>query len=416
MKAVVDDGAVRGIAQRTGQDRSQESLAKMSGGRVTGDRGVSAGEGVAAVRLSRITHRFGNFTALNDVSLEVRPGEFVTLLGQSGSGKSTLLRIIAGLTTPSEGQVFIDGVDVSAFPTQRRGVGFVFQNYALFPHLTVFENIAYPLRIRAIKQPEIQRRVEQALARVNLHGLGDRYASQLSGGQQQRVAVARALVYEPSVLLMDEPLGALDRKLRKHMQIELRQLQQDLRISCVYVTHDQEEALTMSDRIAVMQAGRIFQIGDPVTVYRHPVSSLVADFVGSTNLFECRVREVASDGSVLLETSAKTQFRVASFPGVATGLACRVAVRPEFIRIDEAPAEIAFAARVAKVTFVGNVIDIQCALDTGELISVEIGGNRKDLVAVGERIRIGWDGADMGIFPASRQDQETKLNQRGEGG
>ncbi len=373
----------------------------MSRGTTREDRDVGTERRVAAVRLSHITHRFGNFTALDDVSLEVWPGEFVTLLGQSGSGKSTLLRIIAGLTTPSEGQVFIDGADVSTVPTQRRGVGFVFQNYALFPHLTVFENIAYPLRIRAMKQPEIRQRVEQALARVNLHGLGSRYAAQLSGGQQQRVAVARALVYEPSVLLMDEPLGALDRKLRKHMQIELRQLQQDLRISCVYVTHDQEEALTMSDRIAVMQAGRIFQIGDPVTVYRHPVSSFVADFVGSTNLFDCRVSEILSDRSVLLETLAKTQFRVPSFPGAAAGLACRAAVRPEFIRIDAGGAEIGFPATVTKITFVGNVIDVQCALDSGELVDVEISGNRKDLVTIGQRIEVGWDCADMGIFPAS---------------
>ena len=253
-------------------------------------RETGAASRVAAVRLSQITHRFGSFTALDHVSLDVGQGEFVTLLGQSGSGKSTLLRIIAGLTAPTEGQVFINGADMSSVPAQRRGVGFVFQNYALFPHLTVFENIAYPLRIRSMKTAEIRQRVDQALARVNLHDLGNRYATQLSGGQQQRVAVARALVYEPAVLLMDEPLGALDRKLREHMQIELRQLQQDLRISCVYVTHDQEEALTMSDRIAVMQAGRIHQIGDPVTVYRHPVSSFVADFVGSTNLFECHVR------------------------------------------------------------------------------------------------------------------------------
>jgi putative spermidine/putrescine transport system ATP-binding protein len=374
----------------------------MSRSQAPDGRGTSAATRVAAVRLSRITHRFGTFTALDDVSLDVWPGEFVTLLGQSGSGKSTLLRIIAGLTTPSAGQVFINGADVSSVPTQRRGVGFVFQNYALFPHLTVFENIAYPLRIRSMKAPEISQRVSQALARVNLHELGDRYAAQLSGGQQQRVAVARALVYEPAVLLMDEPLGALDRKLRKHMQIELRQLQQDLRISCVYVTHDQEEALTMSDRIAVMQAGRIHQIGDPVTVYRHPVSSFVADFVGSTNLFECRVREVSPDASVLLATDAGTLFRVAGFRGAAPAHACHVTVRPEFIRLGDAmPAEISFAASVAKVTFVGNVIDVTCALDSGEIVNAELAGNTKDLVAAGDRVRIGWDFADMGIFPDS---------------
>jgi putative spermidine/putrescine transport system ATP-binding protein len=374
----------------------------MSRSQAPDGRETSAASRVAAVRLSRITHRFGTFTALDDVSLDVWPGEFVTLLGQSGSGKSTLLRIIAGLTTPSAGQVFIKGADVSSVPTQRRGVGFVFQNYALFPHLTVFENIAYPLRIRSMKAPEISQRVGQALARVNLHELGNRYAAQLSGGQQQRVAVARALVYEPAVLLMDEPLGALDRKLRKHMQIELRQLQQDLRISCVYVTHDQEEALTMSDRIAVMQAGRIHQIGDPVTVYRHPVSSFVADFVGSTNLFECRVREVSPDASVLLATDAGTLFRVAGFRGAAPAHACHVTVRPEFIRLGDAmPAEISFAASVAKVTFVGNVIDVTCALDSGEIVNAELAGNTKDLVAAGDRVRIGWDFADMGIFPDS---------------
>jgi spermidine/putrescine ABC transporter ATP-binding subunit len=381
-------------------DHARESAAAMNRDRAAGDRRPGGAARVAAVRLSHITHHFSAFKALDDVSLDVWPGEFVTLLGQSGSGKSTLLRIIAGLTTPTEGRVFINGADVSTVPTQRRGVGFVFQNYALFPHLTVFENIAYPLRIRGTKAPEIQRRVEQVLARVNLHGLGGRYAAQLSGGQQQRVAVARALVYEPAVLLMDEPLGALDRKLRKHMQIELRQLQQDLKISCVYVTHDQEEALTMSDRIAVMQAGRIFQVGDPVTVYRHPVSSFVADFVGSTNLFECRVREIARDGTVLLATEKGTAFRVPAYAGAAAGGACHVAVRPEFVRIGEtAPAEIAFAARVAKVTFVGNIIDITCALDSGDIVSVEIAGNRRDLVTVGERVTIGWDIADLGIFP-----------------
>jgi len=409
MTLVVDHGRL-GKAMQSMRDRPfQGGRAKMNRGRVLGgksdptksDAGKSdTKNSVAAVRLERIIHRFGSFTALDGVSLEVRPGEFVTLLGQSGSGKSTLLRIIAGLTTPSEGKVFIDGSDLSGVPTQRRGVGFVFQNYALFPHLTVFENIAYPLRIRGVGQPEIRRRVEETLARVNLHDLGKRYAAQLSGGQQQRVAVARALVYEPSVLLMDEPLGALDRKLRKHMQIELRQLQQDLRISCIYVTHDQEEALTMSDRIAVMQAGRIFQIGDPITVYRHPVDSFVADFVGSTNLFECKVREMTDDGSVLLETAAGTTFRVAPFSGAAAGRACHVAVRPEFIRIGEAATGIVFSAKVVKVTFIGNVIDLRCALASGEVVSVEIAGNRNDVVAVGDQVRIGWDVVDMGIFPA----------------
>lgn len=378
----------------------QDSVAAMSGVRSASKQGPSAVRRDAAVRLDHITHRFGSFTALADVSLEVWAGEFVTLLGQSGSGKSTLLRIIAGLTTPSEGHVFINGADVSNVPTQRRGVGFVFQNYALFPHLTVFENIAYPLRIRRMSQGKIRTQVEAALGRVNLHGLGDRYATQLSGGQQQRVAVARALVYEPAVLLMDEPLGALDRKLRTHMQIELRQLQQDLKITCIYVTHDQEEALTMSDRIAVMQTGRIHQIGDPVAVYRHPVSSFVADFVGSTNLYECRVREVSGDGSVLVATMKGTELRVPRFADAAGGTLCHVAVRPEFVQInDPVPGEIAFSAQVTKITFIGNVIDVTCVLENGECVSAEISGNRKDVLTVGDRVHIGWDTADLGIFP-----------------
>ena len=379
----------------------QDSVVAMSAQRPAGKETASAIRRDAAVRLDHITHRFGSFTALDDVSLEVWSGEFVTLLGQSGSGKSTLLRIIAGLTAPSEGRVAINGSDVSNVPTQRRGVGFVFQNYALFPHLTVFENIAYPLRIRRMNQGEIRRRVEAALARVNLHGLGDRFAAQLSGGQQQRVAVARALVYEPSVLLMDEPLGALDRKLRKHMQIELRQLQQDLKITCIYVTHDQEEALTMSDRIAVMQAGRIYQIGDPVTVYRHPVSSFVADFVGSTNLFDCRVHEISADGSALITTLNGTELNAPVFAGAVAGMPCHVAIRPEFVRInDPVPGGTEFTAQVTKVTFVGNVIDVSCELENGEPISAEISGNRKDTLTVGQQVRVGWDSADLGVFPA----------------
>jgi spermidine/putrescine ABC transporter ATP-binding subunit len=363
------------------------------------DRAVVAAPRAVAVRLEHITHRFGPFVALDDISLEVGAGEFVTLLGQSGSGKSTLLRIIAGLTVPAAGTVSINGMDMSNVPTQRRGVGFVFQNYALFPHLTVFENIAYPLRIRRVKPADIARRVQQALARVNLPDVGGRAIAQLSGGQQQRIAVARALVYEPAVLLMDEPLGALDRKLRKHLQIELRQLQQDLKISCIYVTHDQEEALTMSDRIAVMQNGRIHQVGDPVSIYRHPVSSFVADFVGSTNLFECRVREIGADGDVVLATALGTAIPVGPVVGVGVGSACDVAVRPECVRLGGSPwGEVSFSAVVAKLVFVGNVVAVTCTLETGEIVSAEIAGSRTDRLAVGDRLTIGWDRADMGVF------------------
>jgi spermidine/putrescine ABC transporter ATP-binding subunit len=352
--------------------------------------------GAPAVRLENISHRYGSLSVLEDVSLEVRNGEFLTLLGQSGSGKSTLLRIIAGLTAPIEGRILINGRDMSRVPTQRRGVGFVFQNYALFPHLTVFENLAYPLRIRSVSQPEIARRVDEVLERVNLETYGGRYPAQLSGGQQQRIAVARALVYEPAVLLMDEPLGALDRKFRKHMQIELRQLQQDLRISCVYVTHDQEEALTMSDRIALLKDGRILQIADPSTIYRHPVSSFVADFIGSTNLFDCSVRE--TPGGATLVTRAGTVLPVA-MAGVPPAQRYHVAVRPERVRIDGSPTDVRLDARIEKVTFVGNVIDIACVLDNGEVVDAEISGGHACSGTLGQRITIGWDLTDMSVFP-----------------
>ncbi len=240
------------------------------------------------------------------------------------------------------------------------------------------------------------------MARVNLPGLGGRAISQLSGGQQQRIAVARALVYEPAVLLMDEPLGALDRKLRKHLQVELRQLQQDLKISCIYVTHDQEEALTMSDRIAVMQNGRIHQLGDPVAIYRHPVSSFVADFVGSTNLFACRVRSMSAGGDMVLVTALGTEMRVDGLPGAAPGTACDVAVRPEYVRLGGDPAgQVSLPGVVAKIVFVGNVVALTCTLETGEIVNAEIPGSSADRFAVGDRVMVGWDRADMGVFARS---------------
>ncbi|MBV9783362.1 MAG: ABC transporter ATP-binding protein [Acidisphaera sp.] len=362
-------------------------------------RAAEAPTAPAAVRLESVTHRFGDFTALAEVSLAVARGSFCTLLGPSGSGKSTLLRIIAGLTRPSTGRVHIAGRDVSRLPPQKRGVGFVFQNYALFPHLTVFENIAYPLRIRRMPTSEITPLVERVLARVNLVGLGQRRPAQLSGGQQQRVAVARALIYEPAVLLMDEPLGALDRKLRRHMQIELRQLQQSLGITCIYVTHDQEEALTMSDRIAVMRDGRILQVGDPVTVYRHPGDAFVADFVGVTNLLRC-TRDAGSGAWITAGG--------ALLPIQADRAACLVSLRPETIRIDEPGCDIVLPARIDTVTFVGNLLDVSCRLDSGESLRAELPAHRADGLHPGQAVRIGWRRDDATIFPDTdfRQSEE----------
>jgi putative spermidine/putrescine transport system ATP-binding protein len=240
----------------------------------------------ADVRLDGISKRFGEVTAVDDVTLDVAPGEFFTMLGPSGSGKTTTLRLIAGFERPDAGRIELGGADVTRVAPYERDVNTVFQDYALFPHMNVADNVAYGLRIKRISRRTREQRVEQVLAMVRLEGLGSRKPAQLSGGQRQRVALARAIVNRPRVLLLDEPLGALDFKLRQEMQIFLKALQRDLGITFVYVTHDQEEALTMSDRIAVFSHGRIDQVGTPLNVYEHPTTEFVAGFVGVSNLLE----------------------------------------------------------------------------------------------------------------------------------
>ena len=240
----------------------------------------------ADVRLDGISKRFGEVTAVDDVTLDVAPGEFFTMLGPSGSGKTTTLRLIAGFERPDAGRIELGGADVTRVAPYARNVNTVFQDYALFPHMNVADNVAYGLRIKRISRRTREQRVEQVLAMVRLEGLGSRKPAQLSGGQRQRVALARAIVNRPRVLLLDEPLGALDFKLRQEMQIFLKALQRDLGITFVYVTHDQEEALTMSDRIAVFSHGRIDQVGTPLNVYEHPTTEFVAGFVGVSNLLE----------------------------------------------------------------------------------------------------------------------------------
>jgi putative spermidine/putrescine transport system ATP-binding protein len=245
-----------------------------------------------AVRLEGVRKRFGDAVAVNGVDLDVRSGEFFSMLGPSGSGKTTCLRVIAGFEAPTEGHIYLDGRDVTALPPYERDVNTVFQDYALFPHMSVEENVGYGLRVRKVPRDERRGRVVDALRIVRLEGFEGRRPAQLSGGQRQRVALARALVNRPKVLLLDEPLGALDLKLRQEMQTELKDIQQQLGMTFVYVTHDQEEALTMSDRIAVMSAGRVDQIGGPVEVYEHPQTDFVAGFIGVSNLLERDGRHV----------------------------------------------------------------------------------------------------------------------------
>lgn len=283
----------------------------------------------AAIKLDKVTKRFdGKVLAVDDVTLDIAAGEFFSLLGPSGCGKTTSLRMIAGFEHPDSGRVQVGGRDITDLPVHRRDMGMVFQSYALFPHRTVAENVAFGLRMREVPKPEIARRVQAALSQVALTGMEDRKPGQLSGGQQQRVALARALVVEPPVLLCDEPLGALDRKLRQQMQFELKELQKRLGVTLVFVTHDQEEALAMSDRIAVMNKGKIEQVGSPTEIYERPRTRFVADFIGEINILEggSRARALRPEKIRLVSTpEARTTGKVetANYLGGSTLLRVR---------------------------------------------------------------------------------------------
>jgi spermidine/putrescine ABC transporter ATP-binding subunit len=287
--------------------------------------------GQAKVSLKNLGKRFGDVVAVDRVTLEVYEGEFLTLLGPSGSGKTTTLMMIAGFEFPTEGEISIGGRDISGVPPSKRNIGMVFQNYALFPHMTVYDNIAFPLKMRKYNKTLISERVRAVLEKVKLPGFERRYPKQLSGGQQQRVALARALVFDPPVLLMDEPLGALDKKLREYMQIEIKNIQRDLKITTVYVTHDQAEALTMSNRIAVFNEGRVEQIGPPEEIYDRPANKFVADFIGETNFLEGSITGTADNG-YHFKSVGGCEFLLAK-KDIPIGSKVTIAIRPEKIAV-----------------------------------------------------------------------------------
>jgi putative spermidine/putrescine transport system ATP-binding protein len=287
------------------------------------------------LRLSRIRKRYGTVTALDDVSIDVRAGEFLTLLGPSGSGKTTTLKIVAGFIKPDAGDVTLQGRDVTGVPAHKRGIGLVFQHYALFPHMTAAANIAFPLRVRRMARSEIADRVHRALDLVRLTGFGDRYARQLSGGQQQRIALARAIVFEPALLLMDEPLGALDRKLRDAMQLEISRISRELGVTVIYVTHDQEEALALSDRIAIYNAGRIEQLGTGEELYETPATLFAASFMGESTVFRGRLEEVQGQPMLLSRgRHIPVSKNACERANLQRGQPAAMIVRPERLRSD----------------------------------------------------------------------------------
>jgi len=355
------------------------------------EQGASLSEARAAdVALRGLEKRYGATRALDGVSLEVAPGEFFTLLGPSGCGKTTSLRAVAGFVRPDAGDVRIRGARVNDVPPHRRRVGLVFQSYALFPHRTVRQNVAFGLRMQRAARAEITRLVDEALALVQLPGHGERYPRELSGGEQQRVALARALVTRPAVLLLDEPLGALDKKLRDHMKIELKRLQRDVGVTTIYVTHDQEEALTMSDRVAVMRAGRLEQVGTPREIYETPRTVFVAGFIGNTNLFAGRSR-----GGAAVDCAGVTIATAGAAP--EAGAPVTVAVRPERIRLDDTGTlDNELPATVAHVVYQGETVRYLLAADGGlELQAVELGRVR---FPAGTRVRAGWAAADARVL------------------
>lgn len=366
---------------------------------------ASTPSGASAVEVKGVRHTYDNGEpALHELDFRVESGVFCTLLGPSGSGKTTLLRIIAGLLKPTAGQVSVDGEDVTNVEVQQRDIGFVFQNYALFPHLTVAENIAFPLRIRRRPRKEQERRVAEILELVSLGNLRDRYPAQLSGGQQQRVAIGRALVFDPRLLLLDEPLGALDRRLRQQLGAELRAVQQKTQTTAIYVTHDQEEAFLLSDRVVVMNEGRVRQEGPPVEVYTSPNDLFVATFLGDTNILHGRVREGTSESTVVDVSGVLVECQ-----GIVEGPAggdASFSVRPEDVVLVPAGAGLPVGhcwlgeGQVERTIFLGSRFRVDVRLDDGRTIAAEVVRDL-DSPQEGAAVEVGWrTGTPAVIDPA----------------
>jgi putative spermidine/putrescine transport system ATP-binding protein len=357
----------------------------------------------AAIEIAGVSKVYdGGVRAVDAVAMEIRQGEFFALLGPSGCGKTTTLRMIAGFDTPSIGAIRVDGADITHVPAHKRDMAMVFQNYALFPHRTVAENVAFGLRMRRLEKQIIARKVKAALAMVELSGLEDRYPGQLSGGQQQRVALARAIVIEPRVLLCDEPLGALDKKLRQQMQFELKQLQKSLGVTLVFVTHDQEEALAMSDRIAVMNGGRVEQVGTPIEIYDQPETRFVADFIGDTNIF--RGERVANATVPRLAVGNGLTLALPGSTPIGTGV-LSVALRPEKIGLSpagdagRATTDACAHGVIESTNFLGGAVLYRIALESGHhILAQQPNAGAVRLFAPGNTVMLDWKPSDLVVL------------------
>ncbi|RUW36308.1 ABC transporter ATP-binding protein [Mesorhizobium sp. M1E.F.Ca.ET.041.01.1.1] len=336
-----------------------------------------------------LAKRFGTFTGVTDVNLETKEGEFVSLLGPSGCGKTTTLRCVAGLENPTSGRILFDDTDVTLLGPEKRSIGMVFQNYALFPHMTVGENVGFGLMMRGIRGADAASRITSVLDMVQLSNAHDRYPRQMSGGQQQRVALARALVFEPKLLLLDEPLANLDAKLRDEMRFFIRSVQQRVGITTLYVTHDQAEAMAVSDRIVVMFGGRIHQIGDAQGVYHRPATKEVASFIGQANFFPAKL--MARDGDFFVLRTALREFRArCGDPEVASAACCgALMVRPEAIRLGPVGQSAGISAIVESAHFLGNIVDYMLKLDDGTSVSAQAIGDLQ--YGPGTRVSLSFD-------------------------
>ena len=356
---------------------------------------MAAADGTVAISLEGIGKRFGGVDAVHDVTLAIGDGEFFSLLGPSGCGKTTTLRMIAGFVTPDTGRILLHGEDTTSISPNRRPVNMVFQQYALFPHMTIYDNVAFGLKMKRVPRGEHAGRIHEMLRVVALEGLERRRTRQLSGGQQQRVALARALVNRPAALLLDEPLGALDVKLRKQMQLELKRIQTELGTTFVYVTHDQEEALAMSDRIAVMNGGRVEQVGTPREIYEHPQTPFVADFIGSLNALELTVEELVG-GFAVMRLGEGERVVVPVGAAARVGDAIRVAVRPERVQI-AAPEALPpdggsrLEGVIAEVVYLGMYTQFHVDTRAGRIVCHRLADESLMAMVPGARVAVSWE-------------------------